>query len=148
MFMKYKYIIYIVSAIVGFSIGILVNWTSFTKPEESVTEIEFASYNKKKAIVEKGDTIAYKHVVDSIKTNYPNCGNYFYYSLVMVLAYDYAPANYDIYTALHDLYSSSNKAEQIDDKTKQLALFFLENGAKKGNKECINKLNELKMSEK
>lgn len=96
--------------------------------------IDVSSWIQKKAIIERGDTIAYHHVVDSIKSdsNIPH-GNYFFYSVVMATKYDYVPANFDAFSAL---VQTCNHIDSLDPETKRLAYSFLYRGAKYGDKRC------------
>lgn len=94
-----------------------------------------SSFYEKRAIVETGDTLCYKHVLDSIRKNSPY-GDYFYYSFVMAMKHDYIPANYDVYCSLYETFSPANGVGEIDEKTKRIAMYFLERGAALGDQRC------------
>lgn len=71
------------------------------------------------AVFQKGDTIAYQQIVDSIIGDiHSSNSNYFCYSLVMANKYDYAPANYDVYYSLIECFKQNNT--EMDDRTKRM----------------------------
>lgn len=93
-------------------------------------------------IVYKGDVSTYKALLDSVRNDprvaYGN-SSFIDYSLIMAHYYDYAPANYDVYTALVSVFGK----EDTDSNTMKMALFYLERGARKGDIPCIDKLKEI-----
>lgn len=101
-----------------------------------------SSFYEKKAIVNKGDTACYKHVVDSIRSH-SQFGYYFYYSFVMAMKYDYTPANYDVYMSLADTYRKENEVGEMDDGIKELGVYFLRRGAVRGDQRCARLLSYL-----
>lgn len=119
-----------------FLLGFCINLKNlFNQAETQYYDIvDASSWWQKKAIIEKGDTSAYHHVIDSIQSHkkIPQ-GNSFYYAFLMATKYGYVPANYDAFCALKNVY---NNIDSLDTETKRMALFFLHRGAKLGDKRC------------
>lgn len=79
--MKNKYsVITIVSC---FLLGLLWNWNNLRPRDYCRDAVDANLYKEKKAINEKGDTAAYKILVDSMRTDKRlSKGSYFYYSFI------------------------------------------------------------------
>lgn len=93
----------------------------------------------KDAIIKRGDVIAYNAFIDSVR-NDPrvayNQSNYIDYSIIMAHRHGYDPANYDIYYALMAVFGE----EKTDSATRQLALYYLNRGATRGDSLCRKEL--------
>ena len=63
----------------------------------------------------------------------------------MANTFDYVPANYDVYTAICDLFSYKYDSGYIDSRSKAMAKFYLLRGAYKGDIVAINELRRLKL---
>ena len=101
---------------------------------------------KAQEVFQKGDTIAYRQIVDSIISDiHSSNSNYFCYSLVMANKYDYVPAYYDTYKSLNDCYGKNEVI--MDEKTKAIAIYYLRQGANKGDIRAISQV-EIKGDDK
>lgn len=138
--MKNKYsVIIIVSC---FLIGLLWNWDNLKPRHECLEAVDMNLYKEKKAVNEKGDTAAYKILVDSMRTDKRlSKGSYFYYSFIMATIYEYVPANFDVYYALRDVY---NGLDSLDADTRYMAMFFLKRGKERGDGRCEKELERIK----
>ena len=140
---KMKILNFILYAIIPFIIGFYIGWGNIYSLYNTRIVVPLSassSFYEKKKIVEKGDTTCYVAVRDSIRKNYPLCGTYFYYSVIMSTVYDYVPANYDAYKAIADAERFLKKAKKGSPITSPIALFFLRRGAEKGDKKCVEAL--------
>lgn len=137
--MKNKYsVITIVSC---FLLGLLWNWNNLRPRDYCRDAVDANLYKEKKAINEKGDTAAYKILVDSMRTDKRlSKGSYFYYSFIMATIYEYTPANFDVYCALRDAY---NGLDSMDVDTKYMAMFFLKRGKERGDGRCEKELKRI-----
>ena len=88
------------------------------------------------------DSKNYTMVRDSIKKRTPTHPNYFTMALYQANYFDYKPANYDVYTALRDVYKLNHLGE-MDRKTKNIAMFYLNRAIKFGDKRAIEEQNKL-----
>lgn len=91
---------------------------------------------KHKALVE-GDTVAYNELsLDYMDSPYEG---FLYTALLMANKYEYSLAYIDVYYCLTDLKNKRENTELdgLDERTRKLALEYLSEGAKRGNKECI-----------
>ena len=62
-------------------------------------------------------------------------------SYVMANMYDFTPANYDIYKTIVDTYAAFSC--DMDERTKDFALFYLKRGAEKGDIRAQRELKKL-----
>jgi TPR repeat protein len=88
----------------------------------------------------KGDTIAYNELsLDYMDS--PNEG-FLYTALIMANKYDFPQAYEDVYTCLtgQDHKMGDTELDDLDKKTRALALHYLILGAEKGNSECEMRL--------
>lgn len=82
----------------------------------------------------KGDTTAYYQLsLDYMDSPYDG---FLYTALIMANKYNYHIAYYDVYDILTQKYG----LQELDEKTKELAIDYLRKGAQKGNKNCIEQL--------
>ena len=89
-----------------------------------------------------GDINSYKEM----KAEYDTMAHpqeFLYYSIVMALEHDYAPAYYDAYHALTSIFTDNPTLGKIDDKTKEEAMYFLRLGAQKGDKRAQQELKRI-----
>jgi len=91
----------------------------------------------KDLVLSKGDTSAYCTLYRSYIAK-PYLG-FLYLALIMANKYDYKVAYKDVYFCLTDIMHKreSNELDDLDIKTRSMALNYLIEGAEKGNKECI-----------
>lgn len=91
-------------------------------------------YKEKKNVIERGDTNAYKSILENYQSYYQHDpSKIFYYSFIMATKYHYVPANYDTYKSLISNYGT---LDSLDKDTKHLALFFLRRGINRGDILC------------
>lgn len=64
-----------------------------------------------------------------------------YYSFIMANKYQYAPACYNLYQQIIQMYTPNNKP--IDSNTYNMAVFYLQKGAKLGDVTCIRELDSI-----
>ena len=75
----------------------------------------------------------YKYYIDHV----PNTAfNYFHLGMVMAIEHHYPRANYDVYKSVVDLHHQ-NGIDEIDPRTMDLALFFLERGVSENDSMSI-----------
>lgn len=105
---------------------------------ENKMKTHISSINKD-AIIYDGNAVEYEKFIDSVR-NDPrvayNQSNYIDYSLIMAHRHGYDPANYDIYYALMAVFGE----EKTDSATRQLALYYLNRGAARGDSLCRKEL--------
>jgi TPR repeat protein len=84
----------------------------------------------------KGDTSAYSNMNDYYM-DYP-IEDILYPSIIMANKYEYHLAYLNVYEALtsQDHKKGVSELENLDNKTREMALDYLKKGAEKGNKEC------------
>ena len=95
-------------------------------------------YNELKELALKnGDTIAY-HELSIAYMDSPNDDKFLFVALFMANKHNYPLAYEDVYYVLTDYYHKKEFTEldDLDDKTRELALEYLKAGAEKGNKQC------------
>lgn len=123
----------------GIIIILLLIATSCNKKEKgfpmnSTTNSDRNLY-KKEALI-KGDTSAYYLLnLDYMDSPYEG---FLYTALIMANKYDYHLAYLNVYEVLtsHDRKMGIHELEDLDEKTRAMALDYLKAGAEKGNKEC------------
>lgn len=90
--------------------------------------------------IDSGDTEAY----DGLSLNFMESpdNKFLYTALMMANKHKYPPAFIDVYYCLTDLTHKGDGTEldDLDDKTRSLALEYLDSGAQLGNKECMGLL--------
>lgn len=137
--MKNKFLVVII--VISFLFGLLWDWNNLRPRHECLEAVDANLYKEKKAVNEKGDTVAYKILVDSMRTDKRlSKGSYFYYSFIMATIYEYVPANFDVYCALRDVY---NGLDSLDADTKYMAMFFLKRGKERGDSRCEKELKQI-----
>lgn len=143
--MNKKYLMIISISILTFCLGFMLSKKFDDAKSSKVADLKIShtclscQNLKVQAVFQKGDTIAYQQIVDSIINDiHSSNSNYFCYSLVMANKYDYTPANYDVYQSLIECYALNNT--EMDDKTKRMAQNYLERGAEKGDMRAIRLL--------
>ncbi len=87
-----------------------------------------------------GDTLLYLAVMERCR-KVPNYHNLMDISYVMANMYDFTPANYDIYKTIVDTYAAFSC--DMDERTKDFALFYLKRGAEKGDIRAQRELKKL-----
>lgn len=96
-----------------------------------------------KNVVRTGSIEDYHHVVDSLRNSknqkYPA---WLFFSMVMADFYNYPEANIDAYNAIIDTYKIGGI--DIDENSMNLALHYLEKGAKLGNVKCKEEIQNLR----
>ncbi|MDR0196153.1 MAG: hypothetical protein LBI73_13615 [Myroides sp.] len=101
-------------------------------PMQSISNNSFNHY--KELALMKGDTTAYYQLsLDYMDSPYDG---FLYTALIMANKYNYHIAYYDVYDILTQKYG----LQELDEKTKELAIDYLRKGAQKGNKNCIEQL--------
>lgn len=134
--MKKRILLYTICLLIGF----IYAGKDLIYGLKALEPIDVCSYQKKLDVIKKGDIEAYKFIVDSIRNDGMSPkGNNFYYSLVMSIAYEYPPANYDVYTALRYTFGDIDK---MDKDTREMAIHFLKKGAKANDINCRNTLSK------
>jgi hypothetical protein len=86
--------------------------------------------------IQTGDTaIYYQLSLDFMDSPYPG---FLHTALIMANKYDYHQAYADVYYCLTDLYHKKEFTEldDVDNRTRAIALEYLNEGAKRGSKEC------------
>jgi len=108
-------------------------------PINSTTNFDRKIYKEK--CLNKGDTIAYYNLsMDYMDSPYDG---FLYTALIMANKHGYHLAYEDVYYILTDYYHKKEFTEldDLDQKTREIALDYLKTGAKIGNKECQRILN-------
>ena len=137
--MKNKFLVVII--VISFLFGLLWNWDNLRPRDYCRYAVDANLYKEKKNVNEKGDTAAYKILVDSMRTDKRlSKGSYFYYSFIMATIYEYVPANFDVYCTLRDVY---NGLDSLDADTKYMAMFFLKRGKERGDSRCEKELKQI-----
>lgn len=130
-----KYVKIVAISFLSFFINCAEKKTDVEEVDLPLSTIVDIGYYRDLAI-EKGDTIAYIELsmeyMESIHYDF------LYTALIMANKYNYPEAYFDVYFCLTDY---SNKAENtelsgVDKKTRTLALEYLNEGAKLGDKGC------------
>lgn len=131
--MKRRYLKFII--VLSFLIGFLSNIDNLKRKTIEVYYIDKFMEKEKIAVVEKGDTSAYKTLKASMEADgrIPRSST-FYYSMIMAIYFDYSPANYDAYKTIQDVYPHR---ETMDADTKKLCAFFLKRGADRDDNRCL-----------
>jgi len=145
--MNKKYLLIISISILTFCLGFMLSKKYDDAISSEVADLKIShtclacNNLKVKAVFQKGDTVAFRQIVDSIISDiHSSNSNYFCYSLIMANKYDYAPAYFDVYQSLIDCFSENHT--EMDDKTKNIVQYYLERGAEKGDIRAIRLLNE------
>ena len=99
--------------------------------------IDDKTYSK----IHDGDTMTYHLVIDSINMFTPEHPNYLGLALIMANEYDYAPANFDVYLCLKNVYKFNDLGE-FDERTKALAFEYFQRALKMGDKRAIKELED------
>ena len=131
--MKRRYLKFII--VLSFLIGFLSNIDNLKRKTIEVYYIDKFMEKEKIAVVEKGDTSAYKTLKASMEADgrIPRSST-FYYSMIMAIYFDYSPANYDAYKTIQDVYPHR---ETMDADTKKLCAFFLKRDADRDDNRCL-----------
>ena len=111
---------------------------SMNEPNEPIYQLE-------KKVWATGDTDAYYQLSLSYLDDDPKIC--LFYPLYMANRFNNAKACWDVYFCLEESYHyayGDSALYKMDDKTRGLALQYLQLGAERGDSVCINTLNELK----
>jgi hypothetical protein len=130
--------LHVLVLIVCFTGGFFVSSLSIKKKSECPSVCNVNKPLKDVSIMLNGDVTVYNEIVKHIKATTPSHPDYFTYSLYMANRYNYIPANYDVYTALRDVYRLNDL--KMDVESKKFALFYLYRAAKLGDKRAIKEL--------
>ncbi|WP_312555519.1 hypothetical protein [Empedobacter brevis] len=126
--------------------AILLFITSCDKKKEefSLNEPSMPYQELKELALTKADTNAY-HEMSIAYMDSPNDDRFLYTALLMANKHNYHLAYEDVYYVLTDYYhkKESTELEDLDEKTRTMALDYLKAGAEKGNKECKRILGRL-----
>ena len=134
-----KVMIYII--VLAFIAGFFFDYNNLKEEKDKKFFCSIFMEKERNAILEKGDTSAYKLYMDSIaKSNQIPLSNSFCYSCFMALYCNYIPANYDAYQTIMQVYPDS---DSMDVDTKKLCVYFLKRGADRDDKRCLNILNKM-----
>lgn len=129
-------------AIIEMGIGFIVYYENIHQYDQvkHIPEI-------RERIIKDGDTMAYRHFVDSCQSiSLRPYSHYLFFSIVMANKYNYVPANYDIYMALHDVFLYNKKLGKMDKKTRAMSMFYLKRGAYNGFQSAIVEMKKLRLS--
>lgn len=142
------YFLYVISIICGVLLGCcLVEQIPFKKyegwkrGEHEAFIIDGKTYSK----IHDGDTLSYQLVVDSINMLTPEHPNYLGLALIMANEYDYAPANFDVYLCLKNVFKFNDLGE-FDERTKALAMDYFHRALEKGDKRAVKELEDTEES--
>lgn len=92
------------------------------------------------------DSAKYNAIVDTIRKRMPNHPDYLFYSLYLANNRGYVPANYNVYKGIMDLYDLNGI--ELDKRSRDLALTYLERGAKLGHEKAIKELERIRKCDK
>jgi hypothetical protein len=96
----------------------------------------------KRAIVKDGDIEAYNILKRSYMADtsvyYPN---YLLYAIIMAEDFEYIPAYYDAYTELNRIFKTFPNLGEMDERTKELAFYFLKKGSDLKDKPAMQEMN-------
>lgn len=113
---------YISLLIVPFLFGFVLHCNKLKPKRIECFYVDSFMKKERNAIIEEGDTTAYKtYLVSVVKNKRIPRSNSFYYSFIMAICYNYPPANYDAYRTIMAVYPNANK---MDEETKRLCVFF------------------------
>lgn len=133
-----KIFLYLICLFIGFGFG-----TNFYNTSESHRQAQLSKIDSlKKTVIEMGHIPAY-HILKNEFRKKRHPQEYLLYSIVMADKYNYAPANYDVYYCLTSVFDSNPSLGKIDKRTKELALYFLERGAKLNDPVAKKEINKL-----
>lgn len=131
--MKRRYLKSVI--LLSFLIGLLSKMDNLKRKTIEVYYIDKFMEKEKEAVVEKGDTSAYRVLKASMEADERiPLSSTFYYSMIMAIYFNYAPANYDAYKTIQDVYPNR---DTMDVDTRKLCSFFLRRGADRGDKRCL-----------
>jgi hypothetical protein len=99
---------------------------SMNQAQREITEIQKE--------VNLGNIASYKEL-RIVYLDYPR-ENFLFWAMLMANKYDYPPAYLDVYYVLTDCFSNTLKPLMIDDRTKKLALEYLQLAREKGVEEA------------
>lgn len=113
---------YISLLIVPFLFGFVLHCNKLKPKRIECFYVDSFMKKERNAIIEEGDTTAYKtYLVSVVKNKHIPRSNSFFYSFIMAICYNYTPANYDAYRTIMAVYPNANK---MDEETKRLCVFF------------------------
>lgn len=134
---------YISLLIVPFLFGFILHYDRLKPKRIECFYVDSFMKKERNAIIEEGDTTAYKtYLVSVVKNKHIPRSNSFFYSFIMAICYNYTPANYDAYRTIMAVYPNANK---MDEDTKRLCVFFLKRGADYKDVRCLEVLKQLKV---
>ena len=136
------YILYLLSVIGGLAIGYFVYdlfpFYQYDGWERRKSEAFFMEKETYWGIY-GGDTVTYRAVVDSINLLTPEHPNYLGIALTMAHTYNYAPANFDVYTCLKNVYEL-NGLGKMDERTEKMAMEHLCRAVQAGDPRALKEL--------
>lgn len=134
---------YISLLIVPFLFGFVLHCNKLKPKRIECFYVDSFMKKERNAIIEEGDTTAYKtYLVSVVKNKHIPRSNSFFYSFIMAICYNYTPANYDAYRTIMAVYPNANK---MDEETKRLCVFFQKRGADYKDVRCLEVLKQLKV---
>jgi len=141
-----KRIYYIIIAILVFTVGLFILYHINSRKQVLVKSVSMNNTRPikelKKLVLSKGDTIAYIE----LRIAYFNVDYYeeefLLYSIIMADKYNYPKAYYYVYKCLTSIFEWHHYGK-IDEKTKNLALKYLKEGAELNDSESTNELSKL-----
>lgn len=150
-----KFLSIFLSITIGFILGgffykyILLYDKNTGKNMEVVTMNNTRPINElKRLVIQKGDTAAYDELVVATLSEEPYRQEFLLYSIIMANKYKYAPANYYVYNCLSSICELNKSKEKIDDRTKDLALDYLERGVALNEYHSLEEMGRLYMDGK
>lgn len=88
-----------------------------------------------------GKIDVYEKRVKRIREKVPNHPDYLHNAMLMANVHGYFRANYDVYRAITDLYKLNGL--EINERSRELAMFYLKRGAKLGDKRAQKELENI-----
>ena len=137
------YIYYLLSVIGGLAIGYFMYdqfpLYQYDGWERRKNESFFLEKITSREIFLLNDTATYRSVVDSINLLTPEHPNYLEMALRMGHEFNYAPANFDVYTCLKNVYEL-NGLGKMDERTEKMAMEHLCRAVQAGDPRALKEL--------
>lgn len=129
---------YVFISLMGLLVGLIVT-PPIIKEIDGVRNTKNEDVNFEKTLVLQGNKGSYwflRRTLDPM--------DFFFYSTIMSLNFDYGPACYDSYKCIVEAFKSNKNLGDMDSTSWHTAVFFLEQGKALGNDNCIVELGRLK----
>lgn len=129
---------YVFISLMGLLVGLIVT-PPIIKEIDGVRNTKNEDVNFEKTLVLQGNKGSYwflRRTLDPM--------DFFFYSTIMSLNFDYGPAYYDSYKCITDAFKNNKNLGDIDSTSWHTAVDFLEQGKALGNDSCIVELERLK----